>query len=124
MDEKDLKIEFFKAPGPGGQRKNKVKTACRIVHIPTGITVTINTRSQIQSKREALKALEEKLTAQKEEQKAALKKAKRDEAIKDPRYIRTYNFQRNEVKDHRTGKKADLRKVLEEGRFDLLHPDD
>lgn len=124
MDEKDLRIEYFKAPGPGGQRKNKVKTACRIVHIPTGTTVTVNTRSQVQSEKQARKNLEKKLQDQKDKINAIAKKARRDEAIKDPRYIRTYDFKRNEVRDHRTGKRADLKKVLKEGMFELLHPDD
>lgn len=124
IDKKDLKIEYFKAPGPGGQRKNKVETACRITHIPSGIVVSINTRSQVQSRKKALKEIENRLQKVKDEEKAAAKKAARDEKVKNEgKYVRTYDFKRQEVRDHRTGKRADLKKVLYEGMFDLLHPD-
>lgn len=123
INKKDIKIETMRGQGSGGQHKNKTDSCVRVTHIPTGIQVTIDGRKQGQNKKEALKILEERIEAQKEKQKAVLKKAKRDKAIKDPRYIRTYDFKRQKVTDHRTGKTADLKKVLKEGMFELLHPD-
>lgn len=60
INEKDLKWDFYKSTGPGGQHKNKTLTAARLTHIPTGIVVTSgNERSQLDNKKIALKNLEE-----------------------------------------------------------------
>lgn len=59
---RDVKITFHRSSGPGGQRKNKVETAVRATHIPTGITaIATEFRSQFQNRALALKRLEEKL---------------------------------------------------------------
>jgi protein subunit release factor A len=59
---KDIRIEYFKSSGPGGQHKNKRFTAVKAVHIPTGIfCVASEQRSQLQNKQTALKRLLEKL---------------------------------------------------------------
>lgn len=69
---KDLRIEYFKSSGPGGQHKNKRFTAVRITHIPTGIlAVAQEQRSQTQNKEIALERLKEKIA------KATAKKRKR-----------------------------------------------
>ncbi len=60
----DLAITFFKASGPGGQKKNKTETAVRIKHLPTGIMVTATEeRSQQRNLDRALERLEERLRA-------------------------------------------------------------
>lgn len=123
INKKDIKIETMRGTGAGGQHKNKTDSCVRITHIPTGISVTIDGRKQGQNKKKALKILEDKLNLAKEEKKAEEKKQKRDKLIKDKKYIRTYDYKKQIVKDHRTGKTAPLKKVLEEGMFDLLHPD-
>lgn len=61
IKECDLKFEAFKAPGPGGQHKNKTMSAIRLKHIPTGIVTTANTRSQTNSKEMALIQLKSKI---------------------------------------------------------------
>jgi peptide chain release factor 2 len=62
VPDKDLKVEFFRSSGPGGQNVNKVETAVRLVHVPTGITVTSQVeRSQSQNREHAMSHLKAKL---------------------------------------------------------------
>ena len=59
---RDIRIEYYRSRGPGGQRKNKKETAVRIRHIPTGITViATESRSQARNRQIALKRLKERL---------------------------------------------------------------
>ena len=104
----DLKIDFYRASGPGGQYVNKRETAVRITHLTTGLVVTSQTeRNQLQNKENALSILEAKLQELKETQefeklgekrKAQIKWAKRAEKI------RTYNFPQDRATDHRIKK--------------------
>ena len=67
---KDLKIDYYKSSGPGGQHKNKRETAVRIKHLPTGLTVIAsNRRSQAQNKKIALERLEKKIAQLKKKKK-------------------------------------------------------
>ncbi len=61
INKKDLKIETLKGKGKGGQRKNKVETAVRITHLPTGITAYVDGREQAKNKKLALKEIEQRL---------------------------------------------------------------
>lgn len=62
IPKRDLKIQFYRSSGPGGQRKNKVETAVRMTHLPTGITAQATEfRSQAQNRALALERLQEKL---------------------------------------------------------------
>ncbi len=121
ISKKDLKIEFMRGQGPGGQHKNKTDSACRITHIPTGISAYADERSQVHSKRLAMNELTRRIRDRKKEQVAADKKELRDHKVRNPeRAIRTYDFKAGLVYDHRTGKKASLKDVLHKGKLDLL----
>jgi len=119
MNDKDIKVETMRGQGPGGQRKNKTETCVRLTHIPTGIQVTIDSRKQSESMRQARKILAGRIKQAAEDEKAAARKARRDAAIKDGPVIRTYDYKRKVVKDHRSGKTASLKEVLD-GHLDEL----
>lgn len=107
IPEKDLDIvAFVRASGPGGQNVNKVASAIRVTHIPTGIQVTASTyRDQPQNKKQALTVLMAKLEAIEEEKRAKEMNAVTGGAVEQGwgTQIRSYVFYDSRVKDHRTG---------------------
>ena len=113
INKKDLKIEWYRGQGKGGQHRNKTENACRLTHIPTSIQANADCRKRTESYREALNNLNEKVASHFETELSRKKKVKRDNAIRNSKIIRTYNFKRQEVKDHRTGKVVPLKRVLD-----------
>jgi peptide chain release factor 2 len=114
----DLKIETFRASGHGGQAVNKISSAVRITHIPTGIVVSCqNERSQFQNKQNALKVLRARLydyfKRKQDEKIEELEKSKTE--IAWGYQIRSYIlFPYQLVKDHRTGYEVkDVERVLD-----------
>ncbi|MCL5992021.1 MAG: peptide chain release factor 1, partial [Bacteroidetes bacterium] len=120
INENDLRIDIFRSGGKGGQNVNKVETAVRIVHIPSGIVVKCQEeRSQLKNRDKAMKVLrsrlyELELSKQQEKissaRKSMVKSGDRSEKI------RTYNFPQNRVTDHRLegdAKNYTLKEVIE-----------
>jgi len=120
LNKRDVKIQFTRGKGPGGQHKNKTCSMVRATHVPTGTVVTEDGRDQHKNKKRALAELERRVLALGEQERAAVKKALRDKKIHEHNTIRTYDFSRGVVTDHRTKKKASLKNILGKGRLDLL----
>jgi peptide chain release factor 1 len=116
LDKNDLIVTSLKGSGPGGQHKNKRETGIRMEHRATGVTVrATREKSQLRNRQKAFRLLAHSLVDYyRREERAA-----RIEVDVPRETIKTYNEQRNTVKDHRTGGVGNYRKVLD-GDIDSL----
>jgi peptide chain release factor 1 len=120
----DLKIDFYHSRGAGGQNVNKVATAVRITHLPTGIVTTCqDERSQLRNRNKAMSVLRARLLdIERTKQEEAITQQRRSQVGTGERAekIRTYNFPQDRVSDHRLGKNLRNLPRIMDGELDEL----
>ena len=118
----DLQIDIFHSSGHGGQNVQKVATAVRITHVPTGIAaVCQDERSQLKNKDKAMAVLRARLLAREvQRQQQEVSSARRSQVGSGDRSerVRTYNFPQNRVTDHRTGISSHNLQAVMDGEID------
>jgi peptide chain release factor 1 len=124
LKDAEIRMDFYRSSGPGGQNVNKTSSAVRLTHIPTGIVVAIqDEQSQHKNRAKAERVLRARLYEHYESQRREKEqKLRRDQIGSGERSerVRTYNFPQNRVTDHRVHKNFNLERVVGEGDLDEL----
>jgi peptide chain release factor 1 len=123
IPENEIEIITQRGHGPGGQNQNKVESAVRARHKPTGLHVFINGRDQGQNKKEAIRILSAKVQefyCQKKENVESVERVRQMGGGGRSGKVRTYNFLDSRVTDHRLGKKTNQIEKIMKGNFNLL----
>jgi peptide chain release factor 1 len=124
IDPSDLRIDVYRASGPGGQSVNTTDSAVRITHVPTGLVVQCqDEKSQHKNKAKAMKVLRSRLLEQEIEREADERASARREQVGTggrSEKIRTYNFPQSRVTDHRAGVTLHKLDAVIEGDLDEL----
>ena len=118
----DLRVEIFRARGPGGQSVNTTDSAVRITHTPTGVSVSCqDEKSQLQNKEKAMRILRARLfeleQAKQDKERGAARRSMVGSGDRSQK-IRTYNFPQNRVTDHRIGLTSHRIDGVMEGELD------
>lgn len=126
IDEKDLKIDVYRASGPGGQSVNTTDSAVRVTHLPTNtVVIQQDEKSQHKNKAKAIKVLKARLHhmyAQKQHDEISKNRKQQIGDGDRSERIRTYNFPQSRITDHRNNFTVhNITEVVEEGNLDALH---
>jgi peptide chain release factor 1 len=121
-NDRDFKVEWYSGTGAGGQHRNKHQNSCRLTHLATGEVATSQCRSREnsfeQAQRELLSRLNGSALSSELKELAQHRKAQVGSGERGDK-IRTYRFQDDTVKDHRTGKTASCERIMQ-GNFKLV----
>jgi peptide chain release factor 1 len=124
IDPKDIRIDIFHSGGAGGQNVNKVATAVRLTHFPTGMVVICqDERSQLQNRLKAFAVLRSRLldmeTSKQEQEMSSMRRSQVGTGERSEK-IRTYNFPQDRLSDHRIGLTLHSLPRIMQGELDPL----
>ena len=124
IDEKDLRLDYYRASGAGGQHVNKTESAVRITHLPTNTVVQCqDERSQHENRERAMKVLRARLYDRILQEKNKIRGEERSKYVGDAdrsAKFRTYNYPQNRITDHRNNITIYQLSEVMEGNLDLI----
>lgn len=122
MNDRDLHIRWKRGQGGGGQHRNKTENCCVLTYVPLDLVITVDGRSRQENLKEAKKLMKAKICRHGVKAERAKNEAERLAKIAPGgvKRVRTYDYSTGVVTDHRTGKRASLKDVLEKGKLEKL----